>query len=135
MGYISFKKPIARWMLNDFGNTGSSFHKKLPSFWESSNIQRSEIMGSDKMYKNIKIPLRTGSGTSKKKSLKKLKNAQQFFIKGTLFQCCGSKYIEFGSRILAQFGSGSRVTYHQFRKKKLKIILDKQFSLKTVYFF
>ena len=41
-------------------------------------------------------------------------------------QCCGSKYIEFGSgsRILAQFGSGSRVIL-SILKEKIQIILEK----------
>ena len=47
------------------------------------------------------------------------------------YQCCGSKYIEFGfgSRILAQFGSGSMVMIYQFWKKKFKIILKKNYLL------
>ena len=48
-----------------------------------------------------------------------------------LKQCCGSKYIDFGSRILAQFGSGSRsgsrVMFLNL-KEKLKIILEKNYQ-------
>ena len=47
-------------------------------------------------------------------------------------QCCGSKYIEFGSgsRVLAQFGSGSRVMLSILKKK---IILEKNYFFIKVY--
>ena len=51
-------------------------------------------------------------------------------------QCCGSKYIEFGSgsRILAQFGSGSgiRVILSILKEKIKNDFIEKLFSLKTV---
>ena len=54
------------------------------------------------------------------------------------YQCCGSKYIEFGSgsRILAQFGSGSdsRVMLSVWEAKFKNNFREKQFSLK-VYFY
>ena len=62
-----------------------------------------------------------------------------WFFKNTSKQCCGSKYIEFGSgsgsRILAQFGSGSRVIKSILKenllKRKTKEIVT-QLSLWTV---
>ena len=59
----------------------------------------------------------------------------------SLKQCCGSKYIEFGSRsrILALFGavsrSGSRVILSILKYKIKNDFRYNQFSLKTVYFF
>ena len=57
-------------------------------------------------------------------------------------QCCGSKYIEFGSisRILVQFGSGSRSgsgskVVQSMLKKKRKIILEKNNVLYKHIFF
>ena len=51
-------------------------------------------------------------------------------------QCCGSKYIEFGSesRVLAQFGSGSRVMLSILKKKNLQIILENN-NWKNISFF
>ena len=42
-------------------------------------------------------------------------------------QCCGSKYIEFGSgsRILAQFGYGSRVMLSILKKKNQNFFKEK----------
>ena len=58
----------------------------------------------------------------------------------SLRKCCGSKYIEFGSgsRILAQFGSGSRsgVIKSVLKEKFLNNFIEKQFLLKKyLYFF
>ena len=55
-------------------------------------------------------------------------------------QCCGSKYIEFGSGsgILAQFGSGSKSESRvmpSILKEKIKIILEKnKFLYRSIFF-
>ena len=45
----------------------------------------------------------------------------------TCYQCCGSKYIEFGSgsRILAQFGSGSRAILSILKEKIQNSFIEK----------
>ena len=54
-------------------------------------------------------------------------------------QCCGSKYIEFGSGswILAQFvsGSGYKDNVNNLEKINLKIVSEEIFSLKKVFFY
>ena len=46
-------------------------------------------------------------------------------------QCCGFKYLGSGSRILAQFGSGSIVMLLILKKKNL--FTEEQFALKTLF--
>ena len=61
----------------------------------------------------------------------------QLTVNFTFNQCCGSKYIEFrsGSRIFAQFGSGSRVTGKLLiLRKKLALEKKKYISLKKNLF-
>ena len=55
-----------------------------------------------------------------------------------LKQCCGSKYIEFGSssRILAQFGSGSRVKIpYQFWRKIIIFLITIIFFKTSIFFY
>ena len=65
------------------------------------------------------------------KSVLKQGNVSQ--VTSLWHQCCGSKYIEFGpgygSRILAQFGSGSRVMLSILKQKFKNNFREKLFSL------
>ena len=65
----------------------------------------------------------TLSSSSRSRSAGTMLVAAPFWSGSSRMQCCGSKYwyIEFGSgsRILAQFGSGSRVKLSNFEEEKI----------------